>query len=126
MPDVSEWNERERDAATEALIAYVHNWRLQGRTAQIDREAPSCVDAMLSAVDAVRREPTEPVNTIKFDPKTGDVARCMSHNGVRFWAPLILMPPPAPGQVARVNTEGWVTIHHPEKIALIFRQGHIS
>lgn len=81
MPDVSEWNERERDAATEALIAYVHNWRLQGRTAQIDREAPSCVDAMLSAVDAVRREPTEPVNTIKFNPKTGDVARCMSHNG---------------------------------------------
>lgn len=126
MPEVSQWNERERAAATKVFSAYAHEWQRQGRTAQIDREAPMCVDAMLRAVDAVRREPAEPVDTIKLDPKTGDVARCMSHNGVRFWAPLILMPPPAPGQVARVNAEGWMTIHHPGKIALIIEPGLIS
>lgn len=126
MSDASEWNERERDAATKVFSAYAHAWQMQGRSAEIDREARVCVDAMLRAVDAVRREPVEPVNTIKFNPKTGDVARCMSHNGVRFWAPLVLMPAPAPGQVECVGAEGWMTIHHPEKIALIIEPGLIS
>lgn len=127
MPDASEWNERERDAATRAVDVYANMWSHRSGAASVPvSEVRECMDAMLRAVDAVRREPAEPVDTIKFNPKTGDVARCMSHNGVRFWAPLILMPPPLPGEVARANTEGWMTIHHPEKVALILDPGLIS
>lgn len=120
MPDVSEWNERERDAATRVVDAYANMWSHRSGAASVPvSEVRECMDAMLRAVDAVRREPAEPVNTIKLDPKTGDVARCMSRNGVRFWAPLILMPPPAPGEaLASLNVDNWVTIHDPSKVVI--------
>ncbi|MFA4083655.1 hypothetical protein ONA92_18325 [Mycobacteroides salmoniphilum] len=118
MSDASEWSERERDAAIKVFTAYAHEWQRQGRLARIDCEVRDCMDAMLHAVSCVRSEPAEPVDTVKLNTSTGDVARCMSHNGVRFWAPLILMPPPAPGQVESVNADDWLTIHDPSKVCI--------
>lgn len=119
MPEVSEWNERERAAATKVFSAYVYNWRLQGRTAQIDREAPMCVDAMLRAVDAVRREPAEPLGTVKRDPITGDLARCTEFNGLRYWAPMILPPPIGPDEPWSIEADSWTTLYNPEAVVVV-------